>query len=146
MSTFSNEQLTSMKEKLLHALKDFDYRLKRYEVNYSIALGYSPAEIDLSPMAHYIRESDHFVILNHNTCAVIFDCTDEERGIKAANNLLTHFQGAFFSTPLYTSIVTASNYSATPQMLHDLFYLVNYAISHHLSNIVVEPSQLMQTH
>jgi hypothetical protein len=146
MSTFSNEQHSLMKEKLAQAIKDFSYRLKRYDVNYSVALGYVPDNIDLSPLSKHIRETDRFIILDHHTCAVILDCTNEECGIKAANNLLTHFQGSFFSTPLYTCVVTASNFDSIALMNQELFYLLDYAIEHNMTSILLERSQVVEKH
>lgn len=144
MSTFSNEQRSIMQEKLSQGIKDFAYRFKRYEINYSVAIGYSPDEIDFSRMSNYIRETDRFIILDHNTCAVILDSANDECGIKATNNLLTHFQGEFFSATLYACIVTASNYDTSALMTHELFYLLNYAIEHNMNNILVEYSQVIQ--
>lgn len=144
MSTFTPEQHSLMKEKLSQAVKDFAYRFKRYAINYSIAIGHTSEDIDLSQMSGYIRETDRFIVLNHNTCAVILDCSDELRGIKAANNLLTHYQSIFFSKPFYFSIVTASNYEVDAKMIHELFYLLEYAIKHNMNNILLEHSQLIQ--
>lgn len=144
MSIFSNEQRSIMQEKLTQGIKDFGYRFKRYGINYSIAIGHSPENIDLSQMSHYIRESDRFIILDRNTCAVILDCANDECGIKATNNLLTHFQGEFFSTPLYTAIVTASNYDTSALMTYELFYLLNYAIERNMNNILLDCSQVVQ--
>lgn len=144
MSTITSEQYSLMKEKLSQAVKDFGYRFKRYEINYSITIGYTSEDIDLTQMAGFIRETDRFIILNHNTCAVILDCSDEIRGIKAANNLLTHYQSVFFSIPLYLSIVTASNYETNSKMIHELFYLLDYAIKHNMNNILLDHSQVIQ--
>ncbi len=146
MGTFSNEQYSIMKEKLTQAVKDFNYRFKRYEVNYSIAIGHSPENIDLSPLSERIRESDRFIILDHNTCAIVFDFADNTCGIKAANNLLTHFQGTFFSTPLYLGIVTAGNYDTNSKMVHELFDFLDYAIEHNMNSVLVECSQVIQKH
>ena len=100
MSTFSNEQRSIMQEKLSQGIKDFAYRYKRYEINYSIAIGHSPENVDFSQISEYIRETDRFIILDHNTCVVVLDGSDDIRGIKATNNLLTHFQVEFFATPV----------------------------------------------
>lgn len=144
MSTITPEQRSLMKEKLSQAIKDFGYRYKRYEINYSIAIGHTSEDIDLSQMSGFIRETDRFIILDYNTCAIILDCSDEIRGIKAANNLLTHYQGLFFSKALYLTIVTANNYDTNHKMLHELFYLLDYAIKHNMNNILLDHSQVIQ--
>lgn len=144
MSTFTHEQHSLMKEKLSQAVKDFAYRFKRYKINYSIAIGHTPEDTDLSQISGFIRETDRFIVLSHNTCAIILDCSDELRGTKAANNLLTKFQGNFFSKPLYFTIVTASNYEADSKMIHELFYLLDYAIKHNMNNILLEHYQVIQ--
>lgn len=144
MSTFTHEHYSLMNDKLSQAVKDFSYRFKRYNVSYSIAVGHTTENVDLSLISGYIRETDRFITLNHNTYAVVFDCTDEITGIKAGNNLLARFQGSFFSTPLYTSIVTASSYETNAKMIHELFYLLDYAIEHNINNIILEHSQVIQ--
>lgn len=144
MSTFTHEQHSLMKDKLSQAIKDYAYRLKRYKINYSIAMGHTLKEdIDLSRVSDYIRETDRFIILNHNTYAVVFDCTDETTGMQAAKNLLTHFQGA---ASLYTSIVTASHYEVDSMMIQELFSLLYYAVEHKINNITQEHSQRIQKH
>lgn len=144
MSTFTHEQYSLMRDKLSQAIKDYSYRLKRYKVNYSIAICHSPKDIDLGPLSSQIRQTDRYIVFGHNTCAVVLDCTNEIEGIKAANNLLTHFQGSFFSTPLYVGIVTAGNYETDTKMIHELFYLLDYAIEHNMNNILVDHSQVIQ--
>lgn len=144
MSTFSSEQRSIMQEKLSQGIKDFAYRYKRYGINYSVTIGYSPENVDFSHVVEHIRNSDRFITLDSNTCAVILDCADDECGIKASNNLLTHFQGEYFSTTLYACLVTASNYSTPALMTHELFYLLAYAIENNMNNILVEHSQVIQ--
>jgi len=141
---FSHEQRSIMGEKLIQAIKDFTYRYKRYGIKFSIAIGHTSDDIDLSPLSHHIRESDRFIVLDHNTCVIVLDCADDDCGIKAANNLLTLFQGSYFSTPLYTAIVTVSNYETSELMVRELFYLLNYAIEHNMNAILVEHSQVIR--
>lgn len=143
MFASSTQEYSLMKEKLLQAVKDFHYRFERYEANYSIAIGYSPQDIDLTPLGGFVRKTDSFVILDQHTCAIILDCADDIKGMKAANNLLTHFQGSFFATPLYTCVVTASNYDTDAKMIHELFYLLRYATENNMNNILVESSQII---
>jgi hypothetical protein len=143
MSKFSSEQKLQMNEKLKDAIDNFAYRYERYSINYSIAVGCTSDNIDITPMSRFVRASDCFVVLDQNTCVVIFDCTNDDCGIKAANNMLTLFQGANFSSSLYSSIVTASNYSTPELAIKDLFYLLDYAIKHNMNGVLMEHATLI---
>jgi len=143
MPLFSHEQRSVMGEKLIQAIKDFTYRYKRYGIKFSIAIGHTTDDIDLSSLSEHVRESDRFIVLNHNTCVIVLDCADDDCGIKAANNLLTLFQGNYFSGSMYTAIVTASNYDTSLLMVRELFYLLNYAIENNMNAILVEHSQVI---
>jgi hypothetical protein len=139
----TNLSKKACQSKLLENVVEFSYRYQRYKTNYSIAIGYSPIEIDLKPMSNFIRTTDKFIVLNNNTCAILLDCANDECGIKAANNLLTQFQGNAFDTPLYSAIVTASNYSSTEKMIQELFHLIDFAITNNTNQQVIEHTQII---
>lgn len=128
MSTSFCEEYSIMQEKLIQALKDFDYRFKRYEINYSIAIGYCSEDVNLSVLSDYIRGDDRFIVLDHHTCAIIFNYSNVESGVQAANNILNHFHSTFPSTPLFGAVVTVSNYDSVPQMVAQLLNLLQHAI------------------
>jgi len=130
--------------KMEREIEDFDYRFTRYEVDYSVTLAYTPEPIDLTPLlTKYIRETDHAIILQDQLYAIVFDSADENRGIKAANKLLTFFQQLYFSKSIFASAVTASNFNNPTQMISKLFDLLDYSISHDMDNHVIDPSQIM---
>lgn len=132
--------------KLEREIEDFDYRYNRYEVDYTLALAYTPEPIDLTPLlTKYIRETDHVVILQDQLYAIIFDSADENRGIKAANKLLTFFQHLYFAQSIFASVATASNHNNPSQMISLLFDLLDYSISHDLDNHVIDKSQIMKS-
>lgn len=143
MRQFSNEKYAIYQKQLLENAKEFSYRYERYNTDYSIALGYSPMEIDLVPMSNFIRNTDKFIVLNDNTCAIILDNANDESGIKAANNLLTKFQGSAFDIPLYSAIVTASNYSNSETMIRELFHLIDFAITNNINQQVIDHTQII---
>lgn len=128
---------------LLHEAIDFEYRYRRYEINYSIAIGLTTEEIDMSALSSFIRSSDRFVVLTPNICAVILDSAGDQEGIKAANNLLTYFQNHFFGHTLYAAVSTASNHLDAAQLIHEAFDLLEYAISNNMNNLVVDSSQVI---
>jgi hypothetical protein len=138
----SYKKLQIYQKKLLESTKEFRYRYERYNFNYSIAIVYSPEEIDFPPMSNFIRVTDVFIVLDNNTYAIVFDCTDDNSGTKAANILLMKFQGKAFDIPLYSAIVTASNYSSPEEMNRKLFCLLNFGIAHNMNQEVIDHSQI----
>ncbi|MDD5716462.1 MAG: hypothetical protein PHW64_01550 [Sulfuricurvum sp.] len=140
MVNLFNEHRKMFQEELVEKIAVFDYRYSRYHINYSVAIGYVSEAADLSNVANYLRKSDGFIKLNEHLYAIFLDSTDDEKGIKTSNNILSAIQAQFFSNHLYMAVVTASNYTDSFQMVHDLFDLVEYAITHNMNNIVVDSS------
>ncbi len=130
MFTSFCEDCSIMQEKLVQTLKDFDYRYKRYQINYSIAIGYCSEDVNLSVLSDYIRSDDRFIVLDHHTCAIVFNYSNVQSGIQAANNILSHFHSTFVSAPLFGAVVTASNYDSVTQMVPELLNLLQDAIEH----------------
>ncbi|WP_295056079.1 hypothetical protein [Sulfuricurvum sp.] len=132
-------------EILLKTSKDYYYRFSRYHTNYSIVLAYISEENgDLSACNQYLRGSDTVVYFQSNFCAIIFDNTNEEQGIKAANNILSRVQTRFFSKHFYMAVISANDELSEFQTIHDLFDLIAYALKHNMDNLVVDTSQVIQ--
>ena len=84
-----NQHRQNFQEQLIAEITEFHYRFIRYHTKYSIALAYISEENgDLSLCSKHLRESDILIFFQKNFCAIIFDNTNEEQGIKAANNIL----------------------------------------------------------
>lgn len=135
----------AFQKQLLDEIGDYQYRFSRHQTVYSIALAFTPDEtINLEFFASHLRRNDKFIPFQPNLCAIIFDATHEEQGIKAANNLFTGVQNLFFTTPLYMAVVTAEEETSEFQMIYNLFDLVQYAIEHTMTNEVIERSQVIR--
>lgn len=128
MITITSERYSVMQEKLLQSLKDFDYRFKRYQINYSITIGYCLEDVNLSVLSDYIRGDDRFIVLDHHAYAIVFNYSNVESGIQATNNLLNNFHTTFASVPLFGAVVTASNYDSVTQMVPELLNLLQRSI------------------
>lgn len=128
MVTITSERYSVMQEKLLQSLKDFDYRFKRYQINYSITIGYCSEDVNLSVLSDYVRGDDRFIVLDHHTYAIVFNYSNVESGIQATNNLLNHFHRTFLSALLFGAVVTASNYDNVTQMVPELLNLLQRSI------------------
>lgn len=139
-----SEHRQLFQERLTNISADYHYKFTRYQAHYSIVLAYITEDTDLGASAKHIRESDILIFFKPNLCAIIFDNTDEEQGIKAANNVLSRIQGLFFSKHLYMAVVTSHHDKSQFQMIHDLFDLISYALTNHMDNLVVDSSQVIQ--
>ncbi len=132
-------------EILIKDTNAYHYRFTRYHISYSIVLAYISEESgDLSACNNYLRGSDSIIYFRSNFCAIIFDNTNEEQGIKAANNILSRVQTRFFSKHFYMAVVSASDERSEFQMVHDVFDLISYALEHNMDNLVIDLSQIVQ--
>lgn len=144
-NTVLHTRRKALQEKLLHKISEYDYRFIRYKANYSVAVFFTPEGIDLKPLGTYIRATDRFAPLDENFYVVVFDGANDDKGLKAANNLLTYFQHAHFGRSLFAGIVTADHSKNAPQMIAQLFDLLDYALRHNMDNHIVDDSQIMKT-
>ncbi|ADR33008.1 hypothetical protein Sulku_0341 [Sulfuricurvum kujiense DSM 16994] len=131
-------------ETLFNAVNPYHYRFTRYHANYSVVLAYISEESgDLTACGDYLRGSDSIIYFRSNFCAIIFDSTNEEQGIKAANNVFSRVQARFFSKHFYMTVITATDEKSEFQMIHDLFDLMSYALEHNMDNLVLDSSQVI---
>lgn len=144
MLNILNQNRHKYQEELTKVCEEYHYRFTRYHVQYSIALAYIDENCDLSSCGSQLRESDIITFFQPNLCAIVFDNTNVEYGIKAANNVLTRIQNLYFAKHFYISIITASDEQSEFQMVHDLFDLMAYALEHNMDNLVVDSSQEIQ--
>lgn len=140
-----NEHRKRFQEQLTHDTAGFHYRFMRHHLSYSIALIYiAEANTNFDEFAKYLRASDKLILLRENLCAIIFDGTNEDQGIKAAENLLSRIQNICLTKHLYMAVTTVSTDDTEFQTIHDLFDLVSYALKHNMDNSVLESSQVIR--
>ena len=140
-----NENRPMYQERLIKESAEYHYRFTRYKVDYSILLIYiSEEDGDLSVCSKHLRDSDILLCFQKNFCALVFDGTKEEQGVKASNIILSRVQNQFFAKHLYMSVITANPEKSHFQLVHDLFDLIAYSIEHNMNNLVVESSQVIE--
>lgn len=135
----------SLKTKLLEAVSDYEYRHERYKIDYSIAVVYMEEAVDFDAIiSKHTRKTDTQIILDDHVYAIILDCTDTQKGLKAASNLFTYFQTLYFAHTLYAAVVTSREKTSSSRLISELLGLLEYARSHNLHGGVVESSQIMK--
>lgn len=117
-----------MEEQLTQTLKSFDYRLNRYQIHYSVAMWHCPKEIDINVLSKCIRTTDRLICLNDHNYAIVFDYTNPESGIQAANNLLEQFKSTYSSVPLFCTLANSSQYESINTMIPELLTRLNETI------------------
>ena len=95
------------KSEIVEYLKIYDYRKKRYKVDYTIALYISVEELDADFVKRYVRDTDTVIVLENNFIAVIFDFASVEAGFKAAENLLAYMEPKLSTDEIYVSVVNS---------------------------------------
>jgi hypothetical protein len=140
-----NEHRKRFQEQLIIESAGYHYRFSRHHLFYSIALIYvAEADIDFTTFKKYLRTSDQITLLQEDLCAIVLDGTNEDQGIKAAENLLAQLQNICFTKHLYMAVVTVNSNDTEFQTVHDLFDLLSYALNHNMDNSVIEYSQVMK--
>ncbi|MDP3267381.1 MAG: hypothetical protein Q8M39_11200 [Sulfuricurvum sp.] len=140
-----NEHRKRFQEQLVIDTAGYHYRFIRHHMPYSIALVYvAEMGVNLDTFEKHLRESDKIIFLQTNLCAIIFDDANEEQGLKAAENLLSHVQNICFTKHLYMAVVTVNSDNNEFQIVHDLFDLISYALNHNMDNSVLESSQVIK--
>lgn len=132
-------------ERLITETAYYHFKYSRDETPYSIALAYIVEDdFDFQRYEKHLRVNDKIILLQSNLCAIVFDGTTEEQGLKAAEHLLYHVQDICFIKHVYMAIVTVNPNDTEFQTIHDLFDLLSYALNHNMDNSVIERSQIIQ--
>ena len=101
------ENYNSYKNDILSALEEYNYRKKRYGVDFTVTLYISSKEIPVEIVKEDIRETDRLVGLEKNFIAVVFDFTDEEGGLKASENLLAMLEPKLCCSQIYIGVTNS---------------------------------------
>jgi hypothetical protein len=117
-----------MEEKLVQALKSFDYRRSRYQINYSVAMWHSPEKINLNLLSHCIRVTDRIICFDNHHYAIVYDYTTPESCSQAVNNFLLQYKNTFSSTPLFCSVVNSTQFECITMMVPELLIQLNETI------------------
>ncbi len=125
-------------KKVLESIKDNIYQRERYNVDFTLALGATPSEMDMEIFSTLIRESDRFIILDKHICCVVFPFTNSADGIKATSNLLSKFEMKFFSQKIYLSIVNANDCDTSDHQIQKLFDVLKFSIEHGMANMPLD--------
>lgn len=140
-----NESRKRLQEQLIVETAYYHFKYSREETPYSIALTYiSENDFDFNRYEKNLRVDDKIILLHPNLCAIVFDGTMEEQGLKAAEHLLYHVQDICFTKHVYMAIVTVNSNETQFQTVHDLFDLLSYALNHNMDNSVIERSQILK--
>ncbi|MGB5965582.1 MAG: hypothetical protein WBF77_04940 [Sulfurimonadaceae bacterium] len=129
---------------IVNKIDDYFYKRKRYGQHFSLAVGLSDPDINLSVFNEHNRQTDMFIVLEKNLCCEVFDGTSAESGIKAAAILLTSFESHFYTKRIFASIVFSNDYDTSSQMVNRLFDILEYAFSHNMENMVVDNSLMIK--
>ena len=130
--------LDTYENALVMSLASFVYKKDRYGIDYSIAVGATLTEIDMTPFEKGIRMTDKFIYLDKSVCAIVFDFNDSEQGIKAASKMLTKFEMQFFSNKIFLGIINSEDETDVEQQVKKLFETLCYGVINGMSNMPLD--------
>jgi hypothetical protein len=119
------------------------YRNKRYNLDFSLAIGLSYDQINLEKFIDSKRKTDNFIHLEDYLYCMVLDGASYESAIKATSNLQTQFQTQYFNKKLYIAVVASSEFDNENIMVNSLFDILEYSISHNMDNMVIDKSQML---
>jgi len=131
-------------DKIISNLNEYSYRSKRYNFEFSLALGLADEKINLEKFAEMKRMTDTYIHLENNLYCIILDGTSADTAIKATSNLQTMFQRQYFNVKLFISVVSSSEYNSEYVMVNSLFDIIEYAINNNMDNQVMDRGQIAQ--
>ncbi|MEA1917752.1 MAG: hypothetical protein U9N42_09565 [Campylobacterota bacterium] len=126
-------------------IEEYDYRYRRYKLEYSIVLTYIEASdgVDFSQFTN-LRKTDYFHTFQNNLLFMIFDNAAADGAIKAAGNMLAKFEAKYFGKKIYTAVISASDYPSKEEMSLQIFHLLKYCVDNNLSNLVIDESEMAE--
>ncbi|NPA65359.1 MAG: hypothetical protein GXO11_00610 [Epsilonproteobacteria bacterium] len=130
-----DQNFQDYRQKLLQAMKEYSYRFKRYDVDYTVALYALSTPVDISFVENKIRKSDKAVLLDDGLIAILFDFVDAEGGLKASENILTELEPKMFGKKIFVSIVNSKDAQTKEEHIRKLFDLLRYEIKNDMTDI-----------
>jgi hypothetical protein len=118
------ESYNSYKNTILVALEDYEYRKKRYGVEYTVALYITTKELSEETILKSVRDTDNVLFLSKNFVAVVFDFSDTQNGLKAAENLLMQLEPQMFHERIYVSVVNSKGTMDDDELVRHAFDLL----------------------
>ncbi len=138
------ENRSKYHDTIIAKIDDYFYKHKRYDQQFSLALGLTDIDIDLSVFAEHNRQTDLFIELEKYFCCEVFDGTDAESGIRAASNSLTGFEHHYYTKRIFVSIVYSKEYDTSSKMVNRALDILEYAYAHNMDNVVVDNSSMLK--
>ena len=135
------EPLTALQQKHNAKLDEliflYKYRFHRYGLEFSLLFLYTKEAIELSSYGSLVRMTDSFLKIEDNFYAIVYEGADLEKSIKAAQNVIAHFEHDHQSKNIYVAAVSAEERSDENDMIDQLFIRLGKSIKEKLTNTIV---------
>ena len=114
------EHYNRYKNEIIKEIGEYSYRKRRYNVDFTLALFMSEKRLQMQLMDSFIRDTDKLIVLDENLVCVAFDFSNEEKGLKATENLLTQLEPKHFEHRLFVSVENSNEYSDEDEQVRKL--------------------------
>jgi len=124
---------TLFQQSIMELISDSIYREKRYETHFSVAIVYSqePLKTQAQQLRKTLRKTDKAVCITDNILCVVFDATQENSYVKAAENLYRTLKSIEYHQDYFIATVFSNEFDTNYlNMFNHLFERLFYSIQH----------------
>ena len=132
------KDFSSYKEKIEVVLDEYEYRLKRYKVNYALSIYAATGSWDIENVKNKVRKTDTVIELEEKIFAVVFDFVNDEYGIKACENLLSKIEPKMFGKKIYISVLNSKEQKNNDDLIRKVFDLLTFEVKNELCNVPLD--------
>ena len=124
---------------IMDNISEYIYRKERYQIGFTLVAVYSkePSVHIEKELRKKLRETDKFIPLTKHFSCVMFDVTQENNYVKAAENLNSVLKQLDYKNNFFLSTVYSNEFhEQTLEMTNKLCDRLEYAIQHQLYNTI----------
>jgi len=131
------KELDSMRQtyqqSVIEFLDEYIYRERRYKVHFSVALVFSKESLQAhaESLNNTLRKTDRVISIAENLLCVVFDATQEESYVKAAENLYKTLKSIEYRQDYFVATVFSNEVNDNYLLvLNRLFERLYYSLEH----------------
>ena len=124
---------------IMDLIRDYIYREKRYDTHFSLAIIYTNESLSLhaKELQKVLRKTDTKICITDNIACVVFDATQNQSYIKAAENLYKTLKHIDYHQKYFIATTFSNDFDKNYlDMMNKLFERLEYSVEHGLCSTI----------